>query len=68
MLMRFCYFALNKLRLKCKNFLKFYRFMFLFGNIHINPGPSQYLPDNDNRFEPIHKQGLNFLHINVNDL
>ena len=48
--------------------MKFYHLIFLFGNIHINPGPSQYLPDNDNRFEPFHKQGLHFLHINVNSL
>ena len=34
----------------------------------INPGPRQYLPDNDNKFEPFRKRGLDFLHINVNSL
>ena len=63
----FCYFALNKLRLKRKKCLKFYHFLILLSeDINLSPGPSQYLPDNDNKFEPFRKRGLHFLHINVN--
>ena len=40
----------------------------LSGDISLNPGPSQYLQDNDNKFEPFHKGCLHFLHINVNSL
>ena len=37
--------------------------MLLSGDISFNPG--QYLQKNDNKFEPFHKRGLHFLHINV---
>ena len=43
-------------------------FLLLSGDISVNPGPSQYLQGNDNKFEPFHKHGLHFLHINVNTL
>ena len=36
--------------------------------LSLNPGPSQYLPGNDDKFEPFCKHGLHFLHINVNSL
>ena len=69
MLMSSCYFALNKLRIKRNEFFKFYHLLILLsGNVSLNHGPSQYLPDNDNKFEPFHKGGLHFLHINVNSL
>ena len=38
------------------------------GDTTLNSGSSQYLQDNDNRFEPFHKRQLHFLHINVNTL
>ena len=38
------------------------------GDVSLNPGPSQYLPYNDDKFEPFHKRGLHFLHININSL
>ena len=40
----------------------------LSGDISLNPGPSQYLPDNDDKFESFRNRGLRFLHINVNSL
>ena len=39
--------------------------MLLSGDTSFNPGHSQYLQKNDNKFEPFHKRGLHFLHINV---
>ena len=61
------YFVLNKLRIKCKECFKFYHHLLLLsGDVSVNPGPSQYLPDNDNKFEPFRKCGLHFLHININ--
>ena len=64
-----CYFALNKLRIKRNECFKFYHLLILLsGDVSLNHGPSQYLPDNDNKFEPFHKRGLHFLHINVNSL
>ena len=36
--------------------------------LSLNPGPSQYLPGNDDKFEPFCKHGLHFLDINVNSL
>ena len=66
MLMSLRYFALNELRLKRKKYLKFYHLhILLSGDISLNPGPSQYLPNNDNKFEPFHKRSLHFLHKNV---
>ena len=63
------YFVLSKICFKRKKCLKFYQFFILLsGDISLNPGPSQYLQDNDNKFEPFHKHGLHFLHINVNSL
>ena len=54
------------MRKKC---LKFYQFLILLsGDISLNPGPSQYLQGNDNKFQPFHKRGLHFLHINANSL
>ena len=58
----FRYFALNKPRIKRKKCFKFYNL--LSGDVSLN----RYLPDNDNKFEPFHKRGLHFLHINVNSL
>ena len=52
---------------KSKN--KFYQLLILpFGDVSLNPGPSQYLPDNDNKFEHFCKWCLHFLYINVNQL
>ena len=67
--MSFRYFALNKLRIKRNEQFKFYHFLILLsGDVSLNPGPSQYLSDKDDKFEPFHKHGLYFLHINVNSL
>ena len=68
MLMSFRYFALNTLRIKSKKCLKFYHLLLLSGDISLNPGPSQYLTDNDNKFEPFRKRSSHFFHINVNSL
>ena len=69
MLMSYRCFGVNKLRIKRKECFKFYHLLILLsGDITLNPGPSRYLPDNDNKFEPFHKSGLNFFHINVNSL
>ena len=63
------YFALNKLKIKRNECFKFYHLLILLsGDVSINPGPSQYLPDNDDKFEPFRKRGLHFLHININSL
>ena len=59
----FRYFALNKPRIKRKKCFKFYNLLSIC-DVSLN----QYLPDNDNKFEPFHKRGLHFLHINVNSL
>ena len=66
----FCYFALSKLNFKQNKHSKFYHFLLLLsGDISLNPGPCQYLPDkNKDLFEPFRKRGLHFLHINVNSL
>ena len=56
------YFALTKLRIKRNKCFKFYHLLILLA------GPSQYLPDNDNKFEPFRIRGLHFLLINVNSL
>ena len=62
-------FVLNKFCFKHKKCLKFYRFLILIsGDISLNPGPSQCLQGNDKKFEPFHKCGLHFLHINANSL
>ena len=62
-------FALNKLRIKRNECFKFYHLLILLsGDVSLNPGPSQYLPDNDDKFEPFRKRGLHFLHIDVNNL
>ena len=39
----------------------------LSGDVSLNPGPSQYLPNND-KFKSFRNRGLRFLHINVNSL
>ena len=63
------YFALNELRIKRNECFKFYHLLILLsGDVSLNPGPSQYLPDNDDKFEPFCKSGSHFLHINVNSL
>ena len=55
--------------MKRKKCLKIYQFLILLSeDISLNPGPSQYLQDNDNKFEPFHKRDIHFLHINVNSL
>ena len=57
------------LRIKCNECSTFYHFLILLsGDVSLNPGPTQYLPDNDNKFQPFRKRGLHFLHINVNSL
>ena len=62
-------FVLNKFCFKRKKYFKFYQSLILLsGDISLNPGPSQYLQDNDNKFESFHKLGLHFLHINGNSL
>ena len=62
-------FVLNKFCFKHTKYLKFYQSIILLaGDISLNPGPSQYLKGNDNKFEPFHKHGLHFLHINANSL
>ena len=44
------YFTLNKLRIKRKECFKFYHILILLsGDVSLNPGPSKYLPDNDNK-------------------
>ena len=63
------YFALIKLRIKRNECFKFYHLLILLaGDVSLNPAPSQYLPDNDNKFEPFRKRGFHFLLINVNSL
>ena len=63
------HFALNKLRIKHNECLKFYHLLILLsGDVSLNPDPSQYLPDSDDKFEPFRKHGLHFFHINVNSL
>ena len=66
----FCYFALSKLNFKKNKHMKFYKLLILLsGDISLNPGPCQYIPhQNKDLFEPFRKQGLHFLHINVNSL
>ena len=69
MLMSSRYFALNKLKIKRNECFKFYHLLILVsGDVNLNAGPSQYLPDNDDKFEPFRERGLHFLHINVNSL
>ena len=52
MLMSSRCFALNKLRIKRKECFKFYHLLILLsGDVSLNPDPSQYLPDIDNKFE-----------------
>ena len=51
---RFRYFALNQLRIKCKKCFKFYhRLILLPRDVSLNPGPNQYLPGNDNKFKSL---------------
>ena len=66
----FCYFALSKLNFKKNKHMKFYQLLILLsGDISLNHGPCQYIPDqNKDLFEPFRKRGLHFLHINVNRL
>ena len=67
--MLFCKFILNKIRLKRKKRLKFYHFLILIsGDIRLNPNPSKYLPDHDNKFESFRKRGLHFININVDGI
>ena len=69
MLMSSRYFALNKLRIKRNECFKFYHLLILLsGDVSINPGSSQHILDNDDKFEPFRKRCLHFLHINVNSL
>ena len=63
------YSALNKLRIKYNECFKFYHLLILLsGDVSLNLGPCQYLPDNDNKFQLFCKRGLRFLHKNVNSL
>ena len=67
--MSFCYFALNKLRVKRKKYFTFHHLLIILsGDVSLNPGPSQYLPDNGNKFELFRKHGLHFLQATVNSL
>ena len=69
MLMSSRYFALDKLKIKRNECFKFYHLLILVsGDVNLNADPSQYLPDNDDKFEPFHECGLHLLHINVNSL
>ena len=69
MLMSSRYFALNKLTITRNECFKFYHLLILLsGDVNLNPGPSQYPPYNDDKFEPFHKCGLHFFHLNVNSL
>ena len=62
------YFALNKVRIKRNECFKFFHLLTLLsGDVSLNLGPNQYLPDND-KFELLRKRGFHFLHINVNSL
>ena len=64
-----CYFALNKLRIKCNECFKFYHLLILLsGDVSLNPGPSQNLPYNDDKFEPFRKRGLHFLLSKIDEL
>ena len=65
-----CYFALSKLNFKKNKHMKFYQLLILLsGDISLNPGPCQYIPDqNKDLFQPFRKRRLHFLHINVNSL
>ena len=64
-----CYFALKKLRIKRNKCFKLYHLLLLLsGDVSLGPDPSQYLPGNDNKFEPFRKRGLHFLPLNVNSL
>ena len=57
------------LRIKCNECFTFYHFLILLsGDVSLNPGPCQYTPYNDDKFEPFRKRVLHFLHINVNSL
>ena len=59
----------KQLRIKRKKCLKFYHLLILLsGDVSLNPGPCQYLPDNDSKFEPFRKCGLHFIHMNLNSL
>ena len=63
------YFAVNKLRIKRKECFKFYHLHVLLScDVTLNLLPSQYLPDNNNKFELVLKRDLHVLHINVNSL
>ena len=65
MRMSFFYLALKK-RNKC--FKLSHLLLLLSGDVSLDPAPSQYLPGNDNKFEPLLKRGLHFLPLNVNSL
>ena len=46
--------------------MKFYHFLLLSGDISLNPGPNQYISNNDNKFELFRKCSSHFLHKNIN--
>ena len=59
------YFARNKHRIKHSKCFKFYHLLILLsGDVSLNHGPSQYLLDRDNKFEPFHKSCLHFHCVN----
>ena len=63
------YFTLSKLRIKRNEWFKFYHLLILLsGDVSLNTGPSQNLPDKDDKFKPFRNCGLHILHINVNSL
>ena len=54
MLLNSCYFAINQFKLKRETCLKFYHLLILLpGEISLNPGLIQCLPENDCKFEPL---------------
>ena len=65
----FCHFALNELKAKKEDNLKFYKLVILLsGDISMNPGPYQNTKISENKFETFCTRGLHLSHINVNSL
>ena len=50
------------LKVLSTSYITFWRYTFRF----LNPGPSQYLQDNENKLGLFHKHALHFLYINLN--
>ena len=56
--------------LKYKSYTNCYKFLLLLsGDVSLNPGPVHRSPDiSSTIWEPLNKNGLHFLHININSL